>query len=139
MTSNQILLVKKSWRRIREIDPLLLAEVFYNRLFSMHPSVRKMFPENLEEQYGKLLDAFNIIVMRLEDLDSIKQQISELGARHKDYGTKPEHFSLMGETLIHTLKECLGEEWNMETEEAWDLCFETLSNRMMITGYHSNS
>lgn len=139
MTSTQLLLVKKSWRRVREIDPLLLAEVFYNRLFSMHPSARNMFPENLEEQYSKLLDAFNIIVMRLEDLDSIKQQIAELGARHKDYGTKPEHFSLMGQTLIQTLKECLGDEWNIETEESWNLCFETLSNKMMINDHHLNN
>ena len=132
MNPAQILLVKKSWRRVREIDPLLLAEVFYNRLFSMHPSLRKMFPENLEVQYGRLLDTFNIIVMRLENLDSINQHISDLGARHQDYGTKPEHYALMGQTLIHTLKECLGDEWNTPTEEAWNFCFETLASRMMI-------
>lgn len=99
----------------------------------MHPSLRRMFPENLEVQYVKLLDTFNIIVMRLEDLDSIKHQIAELGHRHLEFGTKPEHYSLMGQTLIHTLKECLGDEWNTHTEEAWNFCFETLSSRMMLS------
>ena len=36
---------------IRGIDPLLVGDLFYTKLFTDHPSLRHMFPEKMNEQY----------------------------------------------------------------------------------------
>ncbi len=136
MTTPQILLVKKSWRRVREIDPLLLAQTFYDKLFTLHPPLRNLFRSDMESQYRKFLDTFNLVIMRIDSLDSIDKEIFNLAGKHVDYGAKPEHYLAMGVTFIDTLKECLEDEWNAETEQAWKICFELLSTKMLAAKPH---
>ncbi|MCR6720369.1 MAG: globin domain-containing protein [Chitinophagaceae bacterium] len=54
MTSEEIILIKKSWKLIRSLDPMLVADVFYSKLFSLHPPLRKMFPADMQSQYKKV-------------------------------------------------------------------------------------
>ena len=43
MTKEQTLLVKKSWSIFREIDPVLVGDVFYSKLFFDMPYLEKLF------------------------------------------------------------------------------------------------
>ena len=43
MTREQILLVKKTWNIFREIDPILVGDVFYSKLFFDMPYLEKLF------------------------------------------------------------------------------------------------
>lgn len=138
MTPSQILLVKKSWRRVREIDPLLLAQTFYDKLFTIHPTLRNLFHTDMESQYRKFLDTFNLVILRIDNLDSINQEIHSLAGKHVEYGARPEHYLAMGSTFIDTLKECLEDGWNTETETAWKQCFELLSAKMLASKPHGN-
>jgi hemoglobin-like flavoprotein len=55
MTNEQIKIVKQSWRIFRSIDPAIVGDLFYSKLFADNPQVKKMFPKNMEEQYKKLV------------------------------------------------------------------------------------
>lgn len=131
MTKTQIQLVTLSWRRLRGIDPALIADVFYSKLFLGRPDIRQLFPKNMEEQYQKLVDMLSQMVARLEQPDRLLQEIHEMGRRHKDYGVTPAHYALVGEALLWTLEKGLGSDWNAATAEAWTACYQLIADQML--------
>jgi len=131
MTAEQIALVKKSWRVFRDIDPVLIGDVFYSKLFLELPHVKHLFKTSRDVQSRKLIDMLSVIVGRLDRLDEITEDIQQLAIRHVTYGAKPEHYKAIGRTLIWTLRQGLGVDWTPELEEAWISCYKTLSDTMI--------
>src|ERR1700741_3890135 len=131
LTKRETALIKKSWSLLRKIDPVVLGDVFYNKLFFDNPELRKMFPEDMEGQYRKLLDMVNTIIERLEKIDELKGDIVAMAKRHEGYGVKPEHYSMVGIALIWTLQKSLGTEWTDEVRSAWVNCYAILSGTMI--------
>jgi len=137
LTKKEIGLIKKSWGVIRNIDQAVVGDVFYSKLFFENPELRKMFPENMEAQYRKLIEMLNVIVARLEKLDELKSEITSMAERHVSYGVKPQHYNLVGVALIWTLQKALGNEWDDETKAAWINCYTILSGTMITASKKS--
>ena len=123
LTKNETALIKKSWGLLRKIDPIVLGDVFYSKLFLDNPELRKLFPQDMEGQYRKLLDMLNTIIERLEKIDELKGDIVAMAKRHEGYGVKPEQYSAVGIALIWTLQKRLGAEWTDEIRSAWVNCY----------------
>ncbi|MEP7259313.1 MAG: globin domain-containing protein [Flavitalea sp.] len=133
MTQRQVLVVQKSWKIFRLISPDIVGDVFYSKLFLEMPSLKKMFRNPMEEQHKKLIDMLSMIVGRLHHIDDLANEIQELGKRHAGYGVKPSHYKLVGATLIWTLQQGIGQEWNDEIQDAWETCYETISEAMIAS------
>lgn len=131
LTKKEIVLIKKNWTTIRNIDPVIIGDTFYGKLFYEHPELREMFPQRIEEQYGKLVDMLDIIIARLEKLDELKGDIIAVARRHVDYGVRPEHYNIVGKALLWTLQRALGKEWTDEVKSAWINCYCVLSGTMI--------
>lgn len=134
MTHSQLLLVKQSWKLLREIDPALLGDVFYGRLFMDYPALRLMFTGSMERQYQKFVDMLSIIVARLDRPDTIAQEIRDLARSHNEYGVKPEHYAPVKKALLWTLEKGLGNDWNDEVQQAWEACYDSLTRAMLEKG-----
>lgn len=134
LTTSQIKLIKQSWRSLRGIKPALIADIFYSKLFVEQPSLRKMFPQNMEEQYTKLMDMLNSIIIRLDKLEEVHDDIINMAKRHEGYGVKDHHYKVVGEALLWTLQQGLGKEWTKELEEAWSICYYQLAGLMKNVG-----
>jgi hemoglobin-like flavoprotein len=131
MTSEQILLVKKTWKVFRGISPATVGDLFYSKLFTDNPSLRKMFPTNMEQQYQKLIDMLNAVVMRLDKLDELTEDIAAMAQRHVQYGVRPAHYKLVGAALLWTLQKGLGDDWNEEVKKAWATCYKIMADSMI--------
>ena len=131
MTNQEIALVKKSWSIMQKIDPAIVADVFYSKLFSDKPALRRMFPSKMDQQYRKLIDMLNAIIARLDRLEELKEDIEAMGRRHVGYGVKEQHYKLVGTALLWTLQKGLGADWNAELHEAWISCYNKLSGVMI--------
>lgn len=131
LNEQEMNLIKKSWGKLRYIDPVVIGDAFYSKLFFDRPALRRMFPQEMDAQYKKLMDMLNTIVMRIDKLDELSEEIIAMAKRHEGYGVKPEHYQPVGEALIWTLKTGLGSEWNEELKNAWVKCFGILSNAMI--------
>ncbi|MBX2929787.1 MAG: hypothetical protein KF852_18280 [Saprospiraceae bacterium] len=134
MTSTQITLVKNSWRLLRQVSPELLVDTFYSKLFFDHPELRRMFPKKMDEQYQKLYDMLAAIVHRLENLESFRQEITDMARRHDGYGVRPGHYAMVGSALLWTLEKALGTDWTAETAAAWTACYGVLAEQMQVRG-----
>lgn len=133
MTNQQLLLVKQSWKLLREIDPAVLGDVFYGRLFIKYPSLRPMFKGSMESQYQKFVDMLSTIVARLDRPDTVAQEIGQLARSHEGYGVKPEHYTAVGEALLWTLERGLGTDWNDDVRRAWEACYDAITRSMLGT------
>jgi hemoglobin-like flavoprotein len=133
LTEHEMTLIKKSWNRLRTIDPVVIGDAFYSKLFFERPALRRMFPVEMDAQYKKLVDMLNTIVMRIENLDELTEEIIAMAKRHEGYGVKQEHYAPVGEALIWTLKVGLASEWNEDLQNAWGKCYGILSNAMIGT------
>jgi hemoglobin-like flavoprotein len=130
MNDAQISLVKDSWAQVAPIAPTAAA-LFYDRLFTQAPGVLPMFADDLTEQKRKLMDMLGAVVGRLEDLDAAASEVDALGGRHAGYGARPDHYDVVGECLLWTLGQGLGEDFTPEVKDAWATLYGTLATRMV--------
>jgi hemoglobin-like flavoprotein len=78
-----------------------------------------------------LLAALVLLRKSLRDLESIAPKLRELGARHVAYGARPEHYPLVGATLIGSMAALAGDQWKPEYEQAWGAAFEIVAGAMI--------
>jgi hemoglobin-like flavoprotein len=130
MTEEEITIVKKTWKIFRGINPSIVGDTFYSKLFSDTPALRKMFPSDMQSQYKKLIDMVSVIVSRLDTIGEINDEIKQMGMRHQQYGVRYKHYSLVGNALLWTLEQGLGNEWTPTVKNAWEKCYKTIVGTM---------
>jgi hemoglobin-like flavoprotein len=104
---------------------------FYSRLFAAAPAVRPLFPTDMQRQKVMLLGALVLLRKSLRNLDSIVPKLRELGARHVAYGARPEHYPLVGATLIDAMAALAQDDWKPAYEQAWSAAFEIVAATML--------
>ena len=76
------------------------------------------------------LQSLNLIVRSLSNMEHAAPVLTRLGDKHRGYGVLPEHYDLVGDTLIETLQETLGENFTDEVREAWIAAYQLISTIM---------
>jgi len=117
-TEADIALVRRTFDFVVPIAGVA-ADLFYERLFYMAPSLRRMFPADMREQKRKLMVMMAAAVQGLTDLDTLAPRLMELGAQHGRYGVTDDHYKIVGETLIWTLERGLANEFTPDVKRAW--------------------
>ncbi|MDW7691655.1 globin family protein [Flammeovirgaceae bacterium SG7u.111] len=130
MTESQIQLVKESWGKVVPIATQA-GEMFYGRLFEAAPQVKPMFSSDTKAQAIKLTSMLTYVVNKLDKLDEILSEVQQLAVRHTKYGIEPAHYAVVGECLIWTLEQGLGDAWNDELKKAWVTAYTILSGAMI--------
>lgn len=130
MNDEQVQLVQESWEKVEPIAPTA-AELFYGRLFELAPGVRSLFPDDMTDQKRKLMKMIGSVVTRLGRLDTVVPQVQALGRRHVGYGAAPGHYDVVGDCLIWTLGQGLGEDFTPELQEAWMAAYGILASTMI--------
>ena len=129
MTPEKVALVQGSWKLVVPIADQA-AELFYNRLFELDPSVKPLFKTELKEQGRKLTSMINTVVVGLDKIETLAPAIEDLGRRHVGYGVTDAHYDTVGQALLWTLSTGLGEAFTEETEEAWTEAYTLLATVM---------
>ena len=129
MTPRQIALVQASWKQVQPIADQAAA-LFYSRLFTLEPSVKRLFRGDMQEQGRKLMQMISVAVNSLARLEGIAPALRTLGRRHAGYGVEPRHYSVVGSALIWTLEQGLGRAFTKDTEEAWRAAYGALAATM---------
>ena len=129
MNPNQIQLVQQSFEQVKPIVETA-ADLFYDRLFELDPGLRPMFKSDLSEQKRNLMTTLSFAVAGLKKPERILPAVRQLGARHAGYGVQDHHYQTVGQALLWTLAQGLGEQFTTEVEEAWTTVYITLATAM---------
>lgn len=138
MTPEQIDLVQKSWRAVLPVGDTA-AELFYGKLFSLDPGVRRLFRNDLLEQGRNLTAMISVAVGMLHKPERIALAVRQLGERHAGYGVERRHYELVGASLVWMLEKCLGEAFTPEVEAAWRATYAFLAEAMQKAACASSS
>lgn len=131
MTNEEVHLVKQSWRSLRQVHPHVIGDLFYARLFFDAPYLKPLFRQPVHSQSEKLIGMLNVIVAKLDCMDSLLRDVRQLALRHKRYGVKPAHYDCVGNALLWTLEKAFGAEWNEALAKAWLKCYTSLATVML--------
>jgi hemoglobin-like flavoprotein len=137
MTPVEIRLVQQSFAQVAPIADQA-ATMFYDRLFTIAPTVKSLFHGDMAEQRRKLMATLAAVVGGLADIEAILPTASALARRHIDYGVQPEHYDCVGQALLWTLERGLGNAWTKEVADAWNTAYRTLSGFMISEAYGSH-
>ena len=129
MTPEHVKLVRESFAKVAPIAPQAAA-LFYGRLFEIAPEVKPLFKGDIAEQGRKLMQVLATAVNGLDDLPALVPVVQDLGRRHVRYGVTDAHYGVVGEALLWTLGQGLGDGFTPAVKEAWIVVYTVLADTM---------
>jgi hemoglobin-like flavoprotein len=129
MTPQQIHHVRTSFALVAPIADQAAA-LFYTNLFDADPSLRPMFKSDLGHQGERLMAMIGAAVGLLDQPQRLMPVLHALGARHAGYGVREPHYATVGQALIKTLSQGLGDAFTPEVAEAWAAMYGIVSREM---------
>lgn len=129
MNAEQVKLIQESFRKVAPIAETA-AELFYGKLFELDPSLKSLFKGDMKEQGAKLMATLTVVVKGIGDLNSLVPVVQDLGRRHAGYGVEDKHYGTVGEALIWTLGQGLGDDFTEEVKKAWVAAYGVLASTM---------
>src|SRR5215203_2356039 len=129
MTPAQVQLVQQSFTKVMPIADQA-ADLFYDRLFTIAPELRTLFPQGLSQQKKKLMQMLATAVTNLHQLQTILPAVQALGLRHAGYGVTDKHYEIVGSALLWALEQGLGSDFTPAVKEAWTETYVTVAGVM---------
>ena len=130
MTPEQITLVQSSFERAGP-DLSALATRFYQELFARDPALRALFTTDMALQKVRFADKLTEIVRAIPRLDELLAHTRALGARHVGYGVRVADYQAVGEALVAALAAVLGDGFDAQTREAWQIAYNLMAETML--------
>jgi Hemoglobin-like flavoprotein len=137
MNADQIAIVQETFKKVLPISETA-AELFYKRLFELNPSFKSLFKGDMKEQGRMLMQMIDFAVKGIDEPDTILPTIRDIGKRHVGYGVKEEYYGTVGEALLWTLEQGLGEDFTSEAKDAWAEAYKLLSGVMIDAARENN-
>lgn len=143
LTDSEKKLVLDSWRLVVPIAETA-ADLFYDRLFAIAPEVRHLFPEDMSKQKRKLVTMLSFVVKALDwtsaewkaDVDAdddLCLVVLAMGRRHAAlYHIPDASYAPVGEALLWTLDQGLGQAFTPEVRAAWTKLYGTVATTMKL-------
>ena len=129
MTPDQKTIVQASFALVEPIAETA-GQLFYECLFAMDPSLRRMFHGNIHDQARKLMHVLAIAVKGLDRTEQLTPVLEDMGRRHVRYGVVDAHYDTVGAALIQTLELGLGPQFTPEVREAWTAVYVWMAGTM---------
>jgi hemoglobin-like flavoprotein len=129
VTAEQVELIRKTFAVVAP-KAHVAALIFYQRLFTLDPSLRPLFQRDIERQGEKLMQALRFAVDTVEQPRALLPALESLGRRHVYYGVKESHYDTVGTALMDTLQHLLGNAFTAEAKEAWAAIYSLMAETM---------
>jgi hemoglobin-like flavoprotein len=133
MTPESEQLIQQSWPLIAR-HGAAMAERFYGRLFDIAPETRRLFADtDMLAQQRKFVTMLEEIVNRLGQPAELVPEVAALGTRHVQYGVSARDYGLVGEALVWSMEQALGDAMTPELRQAWNEAY-VLTASLMARG-----
>lgn len=99
-----------------------LTRHFYERMFKCNPEVAPLFNtsnQSTGNQQRALAGAIAAYAANIDNLDALSAAVDLITQKHVSLQIKPEHYPIVGENLLCSIKEVLGDKATTEVLSAW--------------------
>lgn len=104
---------------------------FYKNILEKHPELKNTFNcahQTTGVQAAALAHSIWAYADNIDNLNVLESAISRIGNRHASLGIKPEEYPIVGEYLLSSIKDVLGNSIDEETLNAWKVAYDQLAN-----------
>lgn len=122
MLSQTTIQVIQSTIPVLEIHGTEITKRFYQMLFTNHPELLNIFNHANQKQGRQqtaLANAVYAAAQHIDKLDKILPVVRQIGHKHRSLGIQPEHYPIVGSTLLAAIKDVLGDAATDEIIQAW--------------------
>lgn len=113
---------------------LTLTTHFYKRMFLHHPDLKNTFNMG-NQKSGKQQNALAMAVLayaeHIANPAVLLPELKRIGHKHVSLDIRPEHYPIVGNHLIASIEEVLGEAASKEILEAWEIAYYQLAELMI--------
>jgi NAD(P)H-flavin reductase/hemoglobin-like flavoprotein len=129
ITAIDYAILKQSFAHIEPVAEKAVG-YFYARLFIANPELRSMFPLAMDTARKHFLDALARTVWSLDNPLALTEYLRRLAAEHLKFGVREDHYRLLGETLLITLRAFSGGLWTARAQAAWEAAVDHITTVM---------
>jgi hemoglobin-like flavoprotein len=105
---------------------------FYANLLNDYPDVQPLFANTrMGEQGHHLADSLKFMVNNLRNAELLGTTLKGLGTRHVKYGVLPQHYPLVGSSLLKTMASFAGTAWTPDVKQAWVDAYGVITSVML--------
>ena len=126
-----VALLENSFAQLKA-NSAAVTQLFYTRLLTDYPEVQPLFANTHMEKQGKQL--FQSLVFTIDHLhqpEVLSNALKGLGTRHVQYGVLPQHYPMVGSSLLKTFEANLGTAWTPEVQQAWVEAYGVITQLML--------
>lgn len=91
----------------------------YEILFTNHPELKELFKDANPDQHKKLAGAVSAYAANIDNLSVLLKAVEKMAQTHVSSAVKPEHYPLVGVSLLQAVKDILGDAATNDVIEAW--------------------
>ena len=127
LTEQELALVQGSFQKVMRMV-VKVTQLFYARLFEIDPSTKPLFAHvNMPNQGLILMKTLSTAVSSLDNMAILVPLLEDLGKQHITYGVIESQYASVGEALLWTLEQGLGDEFTPEVKAAWAKAYSILA------------
>ena len=94
-------------------------DVFYARLFDVHPLCKPMFKNGVKAQGRFLVKMMSLSLSLLDNKVKFQETMIDLANAHNKRGVRANEYGIIGEVLFFSIKECIGPAYTPVAHFAW--------------------
>ena len=126
------MLSQKTIDTVKSTAPVLqehgetLTRHFYQRLFTYNPETLPFFNQANQArgiQQRALADAVAAYAANIDNLEVLSGAVETIAQKHASLQVQPEHYPIVGETLLASIRDVLGDAATHDIIEAWAEAF----------------
>lgn len=130
LTEEQIRLVKAT-APVFQQHGVTITTYFYKRMFNNHPELKNIF--NLAHQATgaqptALANAVFAYAANIDNLGALGKAVSLIAHKHCSLNILPNQYPIVGENLLASVKEVLGDAVDQATLDAWKVAYQQLAD-----------
>lgn len=140
--------VIESWEKVRKVDNFqeIVGVHLFRKFFELSPEALPVFAfgrdSSKEKEFyksPKLIQHAKMYIVALDkaigllgpNFELLQEILHDLGDKHRRFGVSPQFFKPMGQAIIETLQELLGDKlFTPKIKESWIECFQLLADGM---------
>lgn len=131
MLSSQTIEIVKATAPVLEKHGVEITTHFYKRMFTHHPELLNIFNHTNQKkgrQQTALANAVYAAALHIDRLETILPVVEQIAHKHRSLGVLPEQYPIVGENLLHAIKEVLGDAATDEVITAWGEAYQVIAD-----------
>jgi len=96
-----------------------ITSAMYEIMFTNHPEIKELFKDAEPDQHKKLAAAVGAYAANIDNLGVLDKAIQKMVSAHIRTKVQPEHYPIVGVSILEAIKKVLGDAATQEILDAW--------------------